>query len=89
MTCTQSFLISCESASALRPLRMLLCTCPLCTCAKASSPQHAASVARFVKGWVGDAPMLKSASESAPEAVGSLPSVAYSARAASRQCIAS
>src|SRR6266478_5729041 len=85
----QPFLLSCASASALRPLRMPSCTCPACTCAKASSPQHKASVARFVKGWVGEAPMIKKGSESSCEALGAALSCAYSARDASRQCMAS
>src|SRR3989442_764161 len=73
LTCAQTFLLSCESASALRPLRRLCCTCPACTCAEANSPQHRASAARFVKGCVSGAPLRKEGSESSPDAVGSLP----------------
>src|SRR6266487_3586263 len=47
---------------------MLLCTCPPLTCAKASSTQHKASVARCVKDWVGGAPSRKCGSDSSGEA---------------------
>src|SRR5258707_576916 len=62
--CAQTFLLSWASLSALRPLRMLGCTCPLFTCAKARNAQHKASEARFVKDWVGGAPSRKYGRES-------------------------
>src|SRR6266705_6930281 len=85
----QPFLLSWESVSALRPLYMLSRTCPACTCAKARFAQHKASDARFVRRWVGGAPIAKEGSESSCEAACSVPKSAYSARDASRQRIAS
>src|SRR5712691_6975443 len=85
----EPFLLSCESASALRPLYMLSRTCPACTCAKARFAQHKASDARFVRGWVGGAPIAKEGSESSCEAACSVPKSAYSVRDPSRACRAS